>query len=139
MFLLWLIEKKCEEIESKFIGYQKSKVTKKIMKHKKELSKLEKELECIKEDIRPSTKFPKKYKKDMSPIRLLDGSLYYPLPDFEINTLPGISILSLYKKSPADIIDTDIEPSQLCFYETKEKFIFTKKSRRIYKNYISRR
>ena len=52
MFLLWLIEKKCEEIESKFIEYKKSKVRKKIP-----------------------------YQEDMSPIRLLDGSLYYPKPE----------------------------------------------------------
>ena len=37
------------------------------------------------------------------------------------------------------VIDTDIEASQTNFYEIKEEVTGIKKSRRFYKNYISRR
>lgn len=86
MFLLWLIEKKWEEIKSKFIEYQKSKVTK---------------------------------NRD------------HPLA---LRTSPGIP---LFEKRT--VIDTDIEASQTNFYEIKEEVTGIKKSRRFYKNYISRR
>ena len=47
MFLLWLIEKKCEEIESKFIEYKKTKIRKKIKEQKNKEENIMNFLEII--------------------------------------------------------------------------------------------